>query len=241
MEYRPCVVPAVALSESVTPLERVERRLEVSVEILTTHQLGLRIKEFFIVIGVLCKRTYLLIALAKHLAQAIDTPVIISVFKRAGGTLVDLHVVGYITYAVVVLKTATACRAYAGMHTVGTAHDCFPDSLEIMLVHSFQNCVSHYRSRAVAYHTSSVAGRSPFRQEAALLVSVGKTFLHLLVLRRINEIKKREETAECIPETGIGIHISWKNLAIVRAVMHYIAVGVNLPERTWEKHRAIKT
>ena len=106
--------------------------------------------------------------------------------------------------------------------------------------HSFQDRICDYGSRIVAHHAAAVARRGPFGQEAALAVGVGQPGLNLGVDRRVDQVQQREQTPERIPETRVGIHIARQHLAVIGAVMHRIAFGVDLVEFAREQGRAVE-
>ena len=86
-----------------------------------------------------------------------------------------------------------------------------------------------------------MARAGPFGQESALLIAVHQALLHLLVHLRIDQVEQGEETAEGVPETGIGEVIARTDLACVRAVVNGLTVGIHLIERAGKEHRAIET
>ena len=49
MENRPGIMPAVAFRKSISPFQRIERRLERTILVAATHQLGLRIEQVLII------------------------------------------------------------------------------------------------------------------------------------------------------------------------------------------------
>ena len=80
----------------------------------------------------------------------------------------------------------------------------------------------------------------PFRKESALKPRVHKSLLHLDVLVRIDEVQQREKTAESVPETSVGEHISGTDSAVVGTVVHNITLRVNFRKIAREKYGAIE-
>ena len=105
---------------------------------------------------------------------------------------------------------------------------------------TLEDGIRNDRRRVVAHHAAAVSGRGPFGQEAALAVGVGQPGLNLGVDRRVDQVQQREQTPERIPETRVGIHIARQHLAVVGAVMHRIAFGVDLVEFAREKRRTVE-
>ena len=68
------------------------------------------------------------------------------------------------------------------MDCIGSMDNCLPQGFRIIAAKTLQISVGHDRSRVVAYHAAAMAGAGPLWQEAALLVGVDETFLHLGVL-----------------------------------------------------------
>jgi hypothetical protein len=80
----------------------------------------------------------------------------------------------------------------------------------------------------------------PLGKKTTLLIGIHQSFLHLHIFGGIDKIKEREKTPESIPETGIGEHIARKHFPVVRTVMVYIAIGVDLGEISREEQCAIE-
>ena len=93
VEDRPCVVPAITLSEGITPFQRIERLHKLSILQFATHQLRLSVEEMLVVQGALAINGNLLLGFTKSLAQLEDTPVVVGVFQGTGSTLPDIQIV----------------------------------------------------------------------------------------------------------------------------------------------------
>ena len=116
------------------------------------------------------------------------------------------------------------------MDGIGTMYHSLPECLYVIATQPLDVSIGNYRSGIVAYHAVSVPRTCPFRQEAALLVSIDKPDLHLLVHRRIDKVKQWEERPESVPEACIGKQIAGKHLTVVRTVVDNAALRVNLVE-----------
>ena len=132
VEYRPGVVPSIALGEGITPLQRIERSLELSILQTTTHQTTLLVEYFLIVLSTLSKRLQLFLRFAQGFTKLIDTPVVVSILQGASHALIDLHIVRHIAQLVVILITMTTCRVDLRMNGVGTMYHCLPQGLDII-------------------------------------------------------------------------------------------------------------
>ena len=104
---------------------------------------------------------------------------------------------------------------------------------------TFQDGIRNDRRRVVSDHASAVSGRCPFGQESALAVGVGQSCLNLGVDRRIDEVQQREQTAEGVPESRVGVHIAWQDLTVVGAVMDGVTAFVDLVEFPRKERRAV--
>ena len=107
--------------------------------------------------------------------------------------------------------------------------------------HSFQDRICDYGCRVVADHAAAMPGRCPFGQESALAVGIGQPCLNLGVDRRIDQVEQREQTAERVPESRVGVHVSRQHFAVVGAVMDGIAIGSDLVEFSRKQGRAVET
>ena len=240
VEHRPCVVPSVALGEGVAPLQRRERLLELAVLQTTAHEVGLLVEHVAVVERALAERLKLLLRLAQLLAELVYAPVVVSVLECASHVLVNLHVVRHVAQLVVVFVAETTSRRNRRVNSLCAMHNSLPELLGVVVLQSAEVSVSHDRRRIVAHHAAAMTRRSPLGQESALLVCVHKARLHLLVHRRIHHVEQREETAEGVPEAGVGEHIAGQHLAVVRRIVNDFALRVLLVERAREEHRAVE-
>ena len=55
-----------------------------------------------------------------------DAPVVIGIFQRAGGTLVDVHIVRHVAQTVVVFVAFSACTAHFGMYGILSMQQALP-------------------------------------------------------------------------------------------------------------------
>ena len=80
----------------------------------------------------------------------------------------------------------------------------------------------------------------PLRKETALQIGIDKTLLDLHALVRINQVHQREKASECVPESGVGRHVAGLHLAVVRAVVDALAIGIDLGQIAGEQERAVE-
>ena len=104
---------------------------------------------------------------------------------------------------------------------------------------AFKDGISYYRSRIVTYHAASVARTGPFREEFILARNVCKALLNLLIHRWIHKVKKREECAESVPESGVCIKVTVADLSVVWTVVDRLALWGYLVEFAREESRSI--
>ena len=126
------------------------------------------------------------------------------------------------------------------MNLVGIGNDCLPELFSIIAANAVHIGISHDGSGIVADHASAMSRTRPLRQESALQISIDKTLLDLHALVRINQVHQREKTPERIPETGVRSHIAGLHLAVVRAVVDALAIGIDLGQIAREKERAVE-
>ena len=65
--------------------------------------------------------------------------------------------------------------------------------------------------------------------------------MNLGSLVRIDEGKETEETSESIPKTGVGKHLAFVNLPVVRTAMYSLAVGGDLRNIPREENAPVET
>ena len=240
VEHRPCVVPCIALRICVAPLVGAERCLKRPVFVAATHQTGFGIEEVFVVLRGFFQPLRIF-GPAQFLRHLCDAPVVVGVFQRPGGTLVDTHVVGHIAQRVVILVPEASRGAYRRMNLASSCEHRLVERGDVLLWgDALEDGVRHDRGRVVAHHAAAVSRRSPFGQEAALTVGVGQSGLNLGVDRRIDEVQQRKQAPERIPESRVGVHIARQHLAVVGTVMHGVAVFVQFVEFAGEERRAVE-
>ena len=81
----------------------------------------------------------------------------------------------------------------------------------------------------------------PFRQELVFAGDIRQTHLDLLIYRRIDKVKKREERAESVPESCVRIEISVAYLSVVRAVVNRLSRSIDLIELAREQKASVET
>ena len=152
----------------------------------------------------------------------------------------DIYIVRNITQFVIIFVTETACRRNGRMNVLGSVNQTFVQRFQILYANTLHVSIYQDCSRVVTHHTSTVTRASPFREETTFLISIDQTFLHLQVFRRIHEVQQWEQATECIPETGIGVHVTRQYFAIVRAVVNRLTFCIHFPEHAWEQQRTVQ-
>ena len=132
VEYRPGIMPGISLGKGIAPLERIERRLEFSIQQSSAHQTTLPVEHLLIVHRSLGKRFQFLLRLAERLAKLVDAPVIIGIFQGTGHTFIDFHIIRHIAQLIVVLKTMTSGRIHFRMNSIGSMNHSLPKGLCII-------------------------------------------------------------------------------------------------------------
>ena len=105
VEYRPGVMPAVTFCESISPFQRVERRLEGAVFILATHQFVFGVIQILIVHCTLGKDFNLFFRFLQGFAELVDTPVIISILQCAGCIFINTYIIRNVSQLVIILMS----------------------------------------------------------------------------------------------------------------------------------------
>ena len=228
-------MPAVAFSKRVTPFQRRERRHELAILVLAAHQQRFLVEQISVVHGAFGKQVHFLLRTLQILCQFIDTPVVVSIFQCTGRVLINLYIVRHITQFVVIFISQTAGRRHLRMHVFSSMNQTFIKRFQIIHLYTLEISIHQNRSRVVSDHATAMSRACPFGEEAAFLICIDQSFLDFLVDRRIDQVQQREQTAERIPETCIGIHISRNHLTVVRAVMNNLSLRVYFVELTREK------
>ena len=233
-------MPRVAFGEGVAPLVGAERRLERAVFVTAPHQAGFGIEQVF-VIGGSSFEPVDIPGLAQLFRNLCNAPVVVSVFQRPGGALVDAHVVGHIAQRVVILVSEASGGTYRRVNLVASREHRLVERGNVFLRgDTLENGVRHDRGRVVAHHAAAMSRGGPFGQEAALTVGVGQPRLNLGIDRGIDEVQQRKQTSERIPKTRVGVHITRQHLSVVGTVMHGTAVFVQFVELAGKECRAVK-
>src|ERR1035441_2683766 len=92
----------------------------------------------------------------------------------------------------------------------------------------------------LADHDAAMSRRRPFREPAAFQISVDQTLLNLGADFGADQIVKRMRGAEGVPESAVGVKGAVMELAVVRAVVDLLALGVDLEKLLGEKKAAIE-
>ena len=240
VEHRPCVVPRVSLGEGVAPLVGAEGRLERPVGIAAPHQARFGIEEVFIVLRSLFQHRSV-VRFSQFFRHLRDAPVVVGVFERSGGIFGNIHVIRDISQRIVILIPPAPCGAHRGVYLPASCEHRLVERRNVFLGgDTFQDGIRNDRRRVVSDHAPTVSGRSPFGQKSALAVSVCQPGLNFGIDRRIDQIEQWEQTAEGVPESRVGIHVSRQYLTVVGAVMQDIAVLVDLVELAREQGRTVE-
>ena len=115
-----------------------------------------------------------------------------------------------------------------------------PKHINIITSDTLQVSISHNACRVITYHAGTMTRSTPFGQEAALLIGIGPTLLHLLTHRRPHQVYQGEQGTEGIPEARIGKEIAWQCLAVIGTVVNNLAFGINLVEAAREEGTTIQ-
>ena len=79
MEYRPSIMPRIALTERPAPLQRVKRFLPFTISAFSPHKTDRRVKYVFIIIH-LTGKNFLIMFVSGHLSQLVATEIIVCIF-----------------------------------------------------------------------------------------------------------------------------------------------------------------
>ena len=126
------------------------------------------------------------------------------------------------------------------MDGVGPVGDGLPERLGVVSAQALKIGIGHDRGGVVAHHAAAVTRARPLGQKSALEVCVDQPVLYLGARRGIDEIDQRKQRAECVPESRIGEHVARQHFAVVGAVVHHLALGVDLVEPAREQHRPVQ-
>ena len=135
----------------------------------------------------------------------------------------------------------TACGGNGRMHILRPMNQPLIQGFQILDLDPLHVGVDQDRGGIVADHATPVSRARPLGEETTFLIGIDQTFLHLLINRGEHHVQEGEQTTERIPKTGIGIHITRQNLAIIGTVMDDLSISVNLIEFTREQQRTIHT
>ena len=132
VEYRPCIMPAISFRESISPFQRRERSHKLAVLILSTHQFGLFIKQVFIVHCTFGIQIQFLFRTSQVFCNLVDAPVIIGIFQRTGGILVNLYIIRHISQFIVIVMPKAASRRNCRMYVFCSVDQTSVQSFEII-------------------------------------------------------------------------------------------------------------
>ena len=153
----------------------------------------------------------------------------------------DSYIVTNIADSIVVFVSESSGRIDFRMDILSSVNYAVIKPLPFALrSYSLDYGVGHDRSGIVSYHASPLSRNGPFRQELILPGYICKSKLNLFIYRRIHKVQEREESSECIPETGVGIEVAVTYLSVVRTVMNRLARGIDLIEFTREKQTSVQ-
>ena len=102
----------------------------------------------------------------------------------------------------------TAGGRHSRVYVFRSVDQAFVHRFQVIDLYTLHISIYQDGSRVVTHHATTVSRTCPFGEEAAFLIGIDQTFLHLLVHRRIHQVQEREQCTERIPETGIGKHIT---------------------------------
>ena len=105
VKNRPCIMPAIPFCKSISPFQRRERSHEVAVLILSAHQLGLLIKQVFIVHCTFGIQIQFFFGTSQIFCNLVDTPIIIGIFQRTSSILVNLYIIRHIAQFIVIFMS----------------------------------------------------------------------------------------------------------------------------------------
>ena len=232
-------MPAVSFCKGIPPFQRRERSLESTAGILATHQLGFLIVQVLIVHGTLSVQLKFFFRTAQFFRDLVDTPVVVGIFQRTSRVLMDLHIVRHIPQFVVIFMSQATGRRDSRMYILRTMDQAFVHRFQIVDLHTFHISIHQNGSRIVTHHATTMSRTCPFREEAAFLIGIDQTFLHLLVHRRIHQVQERKQGTERIPKAGIRKHISRQYFTVVRAIMNDVSGCIYFIEFTREQQRTV--
>ena len=110
VEYRPCVVPAVALGKVPAPFKRRKVLLECAVSLAPAHQVVFAAEQVAVVEGTLLKLAYLLFGPFQFLCYLQYAPVVVCIFQCACSTLMYSRVAWNVTQTVILFMPGAPCR-----------------------------------------------------------------------------------------------------------------------------------
>jgi hypothetical protein len=113
------------------------------------------------------------------------------------------------------------------VHFLRSVDNAVVKQFQVFRVHALDGGIGHDRGRVVAHHAVAVAGRGPFRQETALTGDIGQSRLDFLVHIGIDQVQQWEQGAEGVPETGVGIEITFLDFAVVGTIVDGLTILVN--------------
>ena len=97
VEYRPGIMPAITFRKGIPPFQRVERRLKLSVFILTPHQVVRGIEQIFIIMSPFQIQVGFAGRTSQFFTHLSNTPVVVSILQSTGCTLINTYIIRHIS------------------------------------------------------------------------------------------------------------------------------------------------
>ena len=126
------------------------------------------------------------------------------------------------------------------MHAMRIGHDSIPELFSIISADTVYICICHHGCRIVSDHAAAMPGACPFRKEAAFKICIDKPLLDFHALLRIDEVHKREQAPERVPESRVCRHAARTDLTIVWAVVNPLAGRIDLRKVTGEQKGTVE-
>ena len=136
--------------------------------------------------------------------------------------------------------TQAARGAHFGVNRPAAVLERGPQLVDIITAQPLQVSVGNHRGAVVAHHAVAVPGTGPLGQETALEPRVHQPFLHPCAHRGIHQVNKRHQGTEGVPEPRVGKHPTGQHLAVIRAVVDGMPVGIDLVEAAGKQYRAVQ-
>ena len=123
MEYRPGVVPSIALGEGSAPFIRTERLLECAVKIATSHEVMRPVEYILPVVRSVLPLVDFFLRSAEFLCKLTYAPVVVCIFKSSCHAFVYTYIIWYVADAVVVFVSESSGRIDCRMDIFSAVHN----------------------------------------------------------------------------------------------------------------------